>query len=71
MKTKGELVKELGLENFDYALPQGWVNYWAERGFDTVPHFVWSYEHLAGGGPYPITPTGLQMLMQMALFVKY
>jgi hypothetical protein len=43
-RTKGELAKELGLKNFDYALPQDWVDRCAYRGWNVVPHFVWSYD---------------------------
>lgn len=54
-KTKGEVVKELGLEDIgviDYALPKNWVDDIADKiksiGFtydDVISSFVWFYPH--------------------------
>jgi len=67
MPTKDEVAKSKGLKVFDNALPQPWVDRMAERGFDVVPHFVWSYdEYPLGGVPYPITARGLLILGLLA-----
>ena len=64
-RTKGELAKELGLKVYD-VLPQTWVDRCAYRGWNVVPHFVWSYDGAPFGEPYPLTETGRRILRQIA-----
>lgn len=69
-RTKGDLARQMGLKTFDFALPQNWVNRANERGFDVVPHFVWSYDDAPiGGVPMPLTKEGWRMLQVMAMHI--
>lgn len=68
-RTKADIVKSLDLKDFDYSLPQEWVNAAKERGWDVVPHFVWSYDNCDWGEPYPLTEEGHRILRQMAKYI--
>ena len=65
--TKGEAaINTLGENaNFDYALPQHWVDEMRHKGFDVRPHFVWFYGDSIWGQPMPITEQGRTMADQM------
>lgn len=56
--TVREAAEARGIETFDSALPQGWVDEIRERfGLDVRGHFVWSYDY-GGGCAAPITEGG-------------
>ncbi|MCE5333752.1 MAG: hypothetical protein LLG06_04100 [Desulfobacteraceae bacterium] len=73
--TKVESIAQLGMQraNFDYALPQQWVNQvHAETGVYPVPHFIWLYDKAAplSGRPYPLDTRGLMILGALEIQAK-
>ena len=54
-----EAAKARGLQTFDTALPQAWVDKMHKRGMDVRGHFVWCYDGPGiFGYPHPITHEG-------------
>lgn len=67
--TVKEAAEARGINSFDTALPQGWVDeVWSEYGYDVRGHFVMSYDKGPMGNPAPITEEGV--LMERGLIAK-
>ena len=56
--TRGEAAEQrYAGQNYDHALPQGWVDACTEKGMDPRGHFVWLFDDYVGR-PAPITEEG-------------
>ncbi len=61
--TKYDICKYLGLESFDFALPQHWLADVAKvTGIHAPSHFVWSYAPDSYDQPIAITREGATIL---------
>lgn len=68
--TKGDLAAQLYPgQNYDYALPQGWVDAMYHRGWDVRPHFVYLYPKEGTPHPAPLTYEGMRMACTAAQYV--
>lgn len=61
--TVHDLAEAHGLTNFDYALPQAWVDNVREKtGINPVGKVVWNYEENTHGQPFGLTREGVQLI---------
>lgn len=68
-QTIGERCKELGVYNYDTALPQDWADtFCAITGLYPPGHFVWSYDepYRIMGQPVPLTVQAVDALIKSA-----
>lgn len=58
--TLDQTAESLGLQTYDVALPQGWVDMiYRHHGVWPASHFVWSYDQSKiFGAPVPVTGVG-------------
>jgi hypothetical protein len=62
-QTIQERAIEMGLEAYDTALPQMWVDEMRDKGHDVRGHFVWCYDIARVLGlPVAMTPEGESMI---------
>lgn len=68
--TKGDLCRELELENYDTALPQWWLEDVAKlTGIHCQFDFVWSYMPDSYNQPLPITAQG-RVILRIYNYIK-
>jgi hypothetical protein len=73
--TKSEAAELCGLKTYDTALPQGWLDKFADTvkkfmvgpmsvdAYDLIlSSFVWGYDHSLMGAPVPLTETAYALL---------
>lgn len=67
--TVKEAAEARGLKDYDCALPQPWVDWQKERGYEVRGHFVWCYDKEPRfGEPAPITDEGFRMVHKVFQF---